>query len=93
MARGWILSPVYDLESSPLLDKVRELHTHISLDAKDCSIESALEAAVNFSLSGKQARTILQEYRNAVDRWYAIAQNAGASRKDIDLMADSFLIL
>lgn len=93
IASGWTLSPVYDLESSPITDKARILHTHISYDAHDCSTESALGAASNFNLKLQEARTILKECNDAVATWYTVAKNAGASRQDIDLMADSFMTL
>jgi serine/threonine-protein kinase HipA len=87
---GWILSPAYDLNPTPVDVKARILSTNIDLDEGTCSVELLQETAEYFGLSTRQARTIIREVADATRTWKAVAAEVGAKRAEITRMASAF---
>jgi serine/threonine-protein kinase HipA len=87
---GWILSPAYDLNPTPVDQKARILTTNISLEDGTCSIDLALEQAGLFGLSDSRARHIVQEVGAAVSGWRAVAASVGETRTVIERLASAF---
>ncbi|MFK7847903.1 MAG: type II toxin-antitoxin system HipA family toxin [Rhodothermales bacterium] len=87
---GWILSPAYDLNPTPVDVKARILTTNIDLDEGTCSVELLQETAEYFGLGTKQARTIIREVADATRTWKAVAAEVGAKRAEITRMASAF---
>ncbi|MDR0701493.1 MAG: HipA domain-containing protein, partial [Azoarcus sp.] len=87
---GWILSPAYDLNPTPVDEKARILATNIDLDKGTCSIDLLQSAAIYFGLSPAQARAIVQEVARVTQSWQAVAREAGAKATGIDRMASAF---
>ncbi len=87
---GWILSPAYDLNPTPVDVKARILSTNIDLDEGTCSVELLQETAENFGLGTRQARTIIREVAEATRTWQAVAAEVGAKRAEITRMASAF---
>jgi len=87
---GWILSPAYDLNPTPVDVKARILTTNIDLDEGTCSVELLQETAGYFGLSAKQACTIICEVAEVTRTWQAVAAEVGAKRAEITRMASAF---
>lgn len=87
---GWILSPAYDLNPTPVDVKARILTTNIDLDEGTCSVELLQETAGYFGLNVKQAHTIIREVAEVTRTWQAVAAEAGARRAEITRMASAF---
>lgn len=91
-ARGWELSPAYDLNPVPRDLKRAFLSTNIDLETGDCDIELVLETATDYRLSHDQAAAIIQEVMDAVSRWRQVAAQAGQTTREIERMASAFQI-
>lgn len=87
---GWVLSPAYDLNPTPVDVKARILTTNIDLDEGTCSAELLQETAGYFGLGGGQARTIIREVAEITRNWQAVATEVGARRAEITRMASAF---
>ncbi|MYB88550.1 MAG: type II toxin-antitoxin system HipA family toxin [Proteobacteria bacterium] len=83
----WRLSPAYDLNPVPRVEKVRELTTWISDEGPEANLEMARAAASNFALKDNQANTILDEVAVAVNNWKSCARRLGMTAADIAVYA------
>jgi len=87
---GWVLSPAYDLNPTPVDVKARILTTNIDLDEGTCSVDLLQETAEFFGLSSGQACTIIREVAEVTRTWQAVAVEVGARRAEIKRMASAF---
>ena len=87
---GWHLSPVYDLEPTPVQVKPRILHTRIDFHDGTASLDSAYAVAEEFGLSPKKARKIAQEIGEGTQSWNREATRFGASKEEIEFMRSAF---
>lgn len=87
---GWILSPAYDLNPTPVDVKARILTTNIDLDEGTCSVELLQETAGYFGLGDRQSCTIIREVAEVTSSWQAVAAEVGARRAEITRMASAF---
>ena len=81
----WRLSPAYDLNPVPLVEKARELTTWISEEGPDADLDIARRAAPYFALKDDQADRIITEVSVALQGWQHTARQLGMSAADIDL--------
>jgi serine/threonine-protein kinase HipA len=88
--RGWKLSPVYDLETSPPSHKSPVHHTCITLDDGTSSLDLAFSVAGEFGLTAREAKDIATEVGAAVRQWREAARKAGAVEKDVERIRDAF---
>ena len=87
---GWILSPAYDLNPTPVDVKPRILATAIDYEDQTASLENAFAVADYFGIERTQADTIVAEVGRAVTQWNYVAGEFGLSRADIDRMSTAF---
>ena len=87
---GWSLSPVYDLNPTPVEARARVLTTRIDLDDATCSLDLVLSSSGYFGLSLPAARNIVRETGEAVRTWRTVAEAAGAPSREIHRMASAF---
>jgi serine/threonine-protein kinase HipA len=73
----WSLSPAYDLNPVPEIDRSRTPKTPISEYPGEPSVAGALEAASRFALSGEAAKVILREVVGAVSCWRETGKELG----------------
>ncbi len=73
----WSLSPAYDLNPVPEIDRARMNQTAITEDGADPAISGALAAAARFGLKAAEARAILKEVFKAVSGWRLTGQRLG----------------
>lgn len=89
-AKGWRLSPAYDLNPVPIDIKPRVLSTAIDLDDATASLDLALQVAYYFEISNDDARQIALEVGTAVTAWRTVAKNFALTASHIDRMATAF---
>lgn len=87
---GWVLSPAYDLNPTPVDVKARILTTNIDLDEATCSLDLLESAADYFGLGLRQARDIIREVAAATANWRQIAADVGARPSEIQRMVSAF---
>ena len=88
--KGWVLSPVYDLEAAPAGYQAATHHTYINLYDGSPVMELAFEVAEEFGLNTVQATTLAKKTGDAVSKWENIARQVGATKRDIELMRSAF---
>lgn len=86
-AKGWILSPAYDL--NPSIDKTG-LALNIDSSNNEMDIDLARSVGEYFHLSEKEMNTIIKEVTNGVKNWLTIAKTIGISKKEQELMSNAF---
>jgi serine/threonine-protein kinase HipA len=89
-AGRWSLSPAYDLNPVPEIDRVRVSETPISEEHEEPSIAAALAVAGRFGLKAPTARSILREIFTAVSAWRRIGRRLGLKRATLDAYASAF---
>jgi serine/threonine-protein kinase HipA len=87
---GWVLSPVYDLNPSPLDIRPRILTTNISLDEATCDLNLVISVAEFFGIATDEAKTIVKEVATATVTWREVATAFGATRAEIHRMSSAF---
>jgi serine/threonine-protein kinase HipA len=87
--RGWMLSPMYDVNPNPLGDG---LLLNISETDNTQSLELALEVANFFRLNTKQAKTTINRVVKAVQAWQKEAKALKLSKGEQDRIAPAFRV-
>ena len=88
--KGWRLSPVYDVNPTPMEIKGRVLSTSIGFDDPTASIDAALAVIDEFRINKNQAYEIIREVATSVCQWPHVAKKFGLNKKEIDRMASAF---
>lgn len=86
----WSLSPAYDLNPVPEIERAQMPKTAISEETSDSSIEAALDAAPRFGLKSGAAKTILREVHVAVADWRKIAKKLRIPASTLNAYASAF---
>jgi len=89
-AGRWALSPAYDLNPVPEIDRARVSKTPISEDHAEASIAGALEVAARFGLKSAVAKTILREVFTAVSAWRRLGRKLRFKATTLDAYASAF---
>jgi len=89
-AKGWALSPAYDLNPVPVDVRQRILTTTISLDDGTCDIGLALSVAEYFGLPLTDAKQIIRDVAHATSAWREMAARYGAPAAEIRRMESAF---
>jgi serine/threonine-protein kinase HipA len=86
----WSLSPAYDLNPVPEIDRVLVGKTSISEDQEQPSMDAALAAAARFGLKPTEARATLGEVFESVSRWRAVGRKLNIAAVTLDAYASAF---
>jgi serine/threonine-protein kinase HipA len=89
-AGRWSLSPAYDLNPVPEIDRVHSGKTPISEDPEETSLGGALAVAPRFGIKAPAARTILREVFTAVSAWRSTGRRLGLKATTLDAYASAF---
>jgi serine/threonine-protein kinase HipA len=90
-ARGWRLSPAYDMNPMPVDVRPRVHVLAIDEDDQTASLESALRVAPSFGIAKTvEARAIAREVAKAVATWRSTAAKHGLKKSEIDRMESAF---
>ncbi len=87
---GWILSPAYDLNPTPVDIAPRILASAINIDDQEASLDSAFEVSGYFDVEIEKAKEYIREIALAVSSWKSKAKAYGISRTEIDRMSTAF---
>lgn len=87
---GWCLSPIYDLEPTPVHVKPRFLSTSITLDDATASLDLAYDVASEFGLDAGEARMLAGQVAAGTAKWHQVAQRLGAGHREIESMGSAF---
>ncbi len=89
-AKGWRLSPAYDMNPTPVDVKARVLSLAIDEADDTASLDVALNMAPQCGLKQPAAREIIGEVQAAVTQWRFCAKNHGLNASDMARMASAF---
>ena len=86
--KGWILSPLYDVNPVPYGD---ELSLNVDEDDNSISIDLAVQTAVKFGISKSDAEAVAEDILQIVrDNWERIAARYALTRRQIEEMRPAF---
>ncbi|MCX6896768.1 MAG: HipA domain-containing protein, partial [Verrucomicrobia bacterium] len=86
----WSLSPAYDLNPVPEIDRVRMSKTAITEDQQEPSLALALDAAARFGLKGTEAKKILRAVFTATTSWRQTGRQLRLKASTLDAYASAF---
>lgn len=86
----WSLSPAYDINPVPEVERARIGKTRISEDQAEPTITGALEAAPRFGLKSAEARRILGEVFATVSGWRTTGKRLRLKASTLDAYASAF---
>jgi serine/threonine-protein kinase HipA len=86
----WSLSPAYDINPVPEMDRVRMNKTAITDDQEDSTVASALIASPRFGLNAAGAKKILREVFTAVSNWRETGRRLRLKASTLDTYASAF---
>ena len=86
----WSLSPAYDLNPVPEIDRARTSQTAITEDQEEPTIAAALDAAERFGLKPAEARKVLRDVFTAVSGWRKTGRQLRLSAAVLDAYASAF---
>lgn len=82
-AKGWILSPAYDM--NPTLSEFQSLL--ISATSNKAGLSILLDACEDYMLNRSTAEKIISEVIEVVKRWRGLATQLGISKREMDMFA------
>ncbi|MBX7121281.1 MAG: type II toxin-antitoxin system HipA family toxin [Opitutaceae bacterium] len=86
----WSLSPAYDLNPVPEIERAQMPKTAISEETAESSIEAALEAAPRFGLKPAAAKAIVREVHAVVADWRKAAKKLRIPARTLNAYASAF---
>jgi serine/threonine-protein kinase HipA len=86
----WSLSPAYDLNPVPEMDRARINKTGISEDQAEPTVAGALAAGERFGLKAAKAKKILREVFAAVSDWRKVGRQLRLKASTLDAYASAF---
>ena len=86
----WSLSPAYDINPVPQVDRIRLSKTAITEDQEEPTIASALAAAPRFGLKTIESKKILHEVFTAVSAWRKAGRQLRLKTSTLDAYASAF---
>jgi len=89
-AGRWSLSPAYDLNPVPEIDRIRVSQTPISEEHEEPSIAGALAVAGRFGLKAPAAKSILREVLTAVSAWRRTGRRLSLKGTTLDAYGSAF---
>ncbi len=86
----WALSPAYDLNPVPEIDRAQFPQTPIAEDNSDSTVAAAFAAAPRFGLKPAAAKTILREVLAVIVQWRKTGRQLGLKSSTLDAYASAF---
>lgn len=88
--QGWTLSPIYDLNPTPVDVRPRILTTNISVDEATCDLDLVLSSAEFFGLELAEAKAIAREVATVTATWRKVASTMDAPQNEIRRVSSAF---
>jgi serine/threonine-protein kinase HipA len=89
-AGRWALSPAYDINPVPEIDRARTPKTPIAESDGEPSIDATLAAAVRFGLKSADAKAIVREVLSAVSAWREVGKQLRIKASTLDAYSTAF---
>jgi serine/threonine-protein kinase HipA len=86
----WALSPAYDLNPVPEIDRAQTPKTAITEQREAPTIAAAIAAAPRFGLKPREAKAILAEVFAAVRDWRSVGRKLRLRAVTLDACASAF---
>ena len=86
----WSLSPAYDINPVPEMDRVRMSKTAIAEDQEEPTIASALAAAPRFGIKATESKKILREVFTVVSDWRKTGRQLRLKASTLNAYASAF---
>src|SRR2546422_9239670 len=86
----WSLSPAYDLNPVPEMDRARTSKTAITEDQREPTIADALAAAERFGLKATESKKILHDVFAAVSDWRKTGRRLRLKASTLDAYVSAF---
>lgn len=86
----WSLSPAYDINPTPEIDRTRTNKMPISDDLAEASMAGALEVANRFGLRAVEAKAILRKVFDATQKWREVGRSLRIKAATLDAYASAF---
>lgn len=86
----WALSPAYDLNPVPEIDRTRTPKTPITENGGEPSMAAALDAAPRFGLKSAEAKKIVREVYSAVSGWRQTGKKLRIKSSTLEAYATAF---
>jgi serine/threonine-protein kinase HipA len=80
----WSLSPAYDINPTPEIDRARVNKMPISEDSADPSIEIAVSVAPRFGIKASEAKKILGDVLTTLSAWRKVGRKLGLKARTLD---------
>ncbi len=91
-ARGWRLTPAYDLVPAPVASlERRDLAMTVGTFGRTASIYNLISQCERYGLTAEAAREEIEKIVTTVRTWRDHFRACGVSEKDVDYMAQAFL--
>lgn len=89
-AGRWSLSPAYDLNPVPEIDRSRLNKTAITEQQEEPTVEGAIAAAARFGIKPAEAKRIVGKLLVVVSGWRKIGRRIGIKASTLDAYASAF---
>ncbi len=86
----WALSPAYDLNPVPEIERAQTLKTAITEDQREPTIAGALDAASRFGMKPSEAKAELRRIHRTVSNWRSKAKRLRLDTKTLAPYATAF---
>ena len=86
----WSLSPAYDLNPVPEVDRARVTKTAITERQEEPSIQGAMAASSRFGIKAAESKKILREVVNAVSGWQKTGRKLRQKSATLEAYASAF---
>jgi serine/threonine-protein kinase HipA len=86
----WTLSPAYDINPVPEMDRVRMSKTAITEDQEEPTILSALAAVPRFGLTAAESKKVLREVFTVVSAWRKTGRQLRLKASTLETYASAF---
>jgi serine/threonine-protein kinase HipA len=86
----WALSPAYDLNPVPEIDRTQTPKTPISEENEEPTVSAALDTAPRFGLKAAEAKTILRDVLIAVSDWRKTGRQLRIKAATLDAYSTAF---
>jgi serine/threonine-protein kinase HipA len=86
----WSLSPAYDLNPVPEMDRARTNKTGISEDQAEPTVAGAMAAAGRFGVKAGESKRVLLEVFSTVSEWRKIGRQLRLKTSTLDSYASAF---
>jgi serine/threonine-protein kinase HipA len=87
---GWRLSPLYDVMPRPSVAHERRLHLGVGADGRAATMDNALGAREQFTLSSPEATSIIARVWATIREWKKHFEESGVTPEQIGKAASAF---